>query len=294
MKKIHNILSIVLLGITVLVLSTPQISGYIDNVVLLEKRHPTYDEYLAKSSVYYVSKDALDEPNANLLTNVMQTTDFSENGFEIQPIEDGSFVFSGTYAGEDPFCFYPVETGTLQDGDYILSDGNASIINGIQMRIFGVKKLPDGNCEYGNCVQLPGDGLFHWNQNDYDNVMIDVIIYPGFSAANLRFYPMLSAVDSSGIFYQNALRKVDDLSSYLNRDDYVTYMEIQMEKQLFNQMKKADGQIICNEAKYQKNVEWVCVDFGDGTGIQIKDDNLDKSVYGELDTVGRVRNKLDY
>lgn len=293
MKKIRTILSIGLLGIVILVLSNQKISGCIDDALLLENRHSGYYDYLSKSSIYYVSKDALKEPNANLLTNVMQTTDFSESGFEIQVHEDGSFSFSGTFTGEDPTYLYPLETGNLKSGDYILSDGNASIANGIQLRIFGVRDLPDGSREYSNCVQLPGDGSFHWDQDEYDRVMMDVMLYPGFSAENLRFYPMLVSADSDEHSYQNAIRKLANLSEDQNRDDYVAYMEIQIDKQTLNQLKKKDWQILCNEAKYQKNANWVCVDYGNGTGIQIKDDNLDQMIYGEIDTVGRVRSKLD-
>ena len=293
MKKIRTILSIGLLGIVILVLSNRNISEYIDDILLLEKRHPVYYDYLSKSSIYYVSKDAMKEPNANLLTNVMQTTGFNESGFEILVHEDGSFTFSGTYTGEDPTYLYPLETGNLKSGDYILSDGNASIANGTQLRIFGVRDLPDGSREYGNCVQLPGDGSFHWDQDEYDRVMMDVMLYPGFSAENLRFYPMLLTADSGELSYQNAIRKLSNLSEEQNRYDYVTYMEIQLDKQALNQLMKPDWQILCNEAKYQKNVDWICADYGDGTGTQIIDDNLDKAIYGEIDTVGRVRSKLD-
>ena len=293
MKKIHTILSIGLLGIVILVLSNRNSSEYIDDILLLEKRHPGYYDSLSKSSIYYVSKDALKEPNANLLTNVMQTTDFSERGFKIQVQEDGSFSFSGTYTGEDPTYLYPIEIDNLKSGDYILSDGNASVADGIQLRIFGVRDLSDGGREYGNGVQLPGDGLFHWDQDEFDRVMIDVVLYPGFSAENLRFYPMLVTADSGEHPYQNAIRKLANLSEDQNRDDYVTYMEIQIDKKSVNQLKKTDWQILCHEAKYQKNVDWVCVDFGNGTGLQITDDNLDNAVYGELDTVGRVKNKID-
>lgn len=294
MKKIHTILSIGLLGIVILVLSNRNSSEYIDDILLLEKRHPGYYDSLSKSSIYYVSKDALKEPNANLLTNVMQTTDFSERGFKIQVQEDGSFSFSGTYTGEDPTYLYPIEIDNLKSGDYILSDGNASVADGIQLRIFGVRDLSDGGREYGNGVQLPGDGLFHWDQDEFDRVMIDVVLYPGFSAENLRFYPMLVTADSGEHPYQNAIRKLANLSEDQNRDDYVTYMEIHLDKHALNQLMETDWQILRNEAKYQKNARWVCIDYGDGTGIQITDDNLDKAIYGEINAVGRVRYKLNY
>lgn len=223
----------------------------------------------------------------------MQTTDFSESWFKIQVHEDGSFTFSGTYTGEDPTYLYPLETGNLKTGDYFLSDGNASIANEIQLRIFGVRDLPDGSREYGNCVQLPGDGLFHWDQDEYDRVMMDVMLYPGFSAENLRFYPMLVTANNGELSYQNAIRKLPNLSEDQHSDDYVTYMGIRLDKHALNQLMETDWQILCNEAKYQKNVDWICADYGDGTGIQIIDDNLNEAIYGEIDTVGRVRSKLD-
>lgn len=293
MKIIRNILNICILCIVALILLTPKISECIDDAVLLEKRYPGYYDDLSKSSLYYVSKDALEEPNANLLTNVMHTSDFSESGFKIQVYEDGSFTFSGTYTGDDPTYLYPLEIENLKSGDYVLSDGNTSVANGIQLRIFGVRDLPDGDREYGNCVQLPGDGSFHWDPNEYDRVMMDVMVCPGFSAENLRFYPMLVAADNGELSYQNAIRKLTNLSKGQKRDDYVTYMEISLDKQALNRLKKTDWQILCNEAKYHRNADWICIDYGDGTGLQIKDDNLDYAVYGELDTVGRVKNKID-
>ena len=156
------------------------------------------------------------------------------------------------------------------------------------------KDLSDGGREYGNGVQLPGDGLFHWDQDEFDRVMIDVVLYPEFSAENLRFYPMLVTADSGEHPYQNAIRKLANLSEDQNRDDYVTYMEIHLDKHALNQLMETDWQILRNEAKYQKNARWVCIDYGDGTGIQITDDNLDKAIYGEINAVGRVRYKLNY
>ena len=79
-----------------------------------------------------MSKAALDEPNDNLLVNTMQTKNFSDKGFEILVHEDGSFTFSGTYTGEEPMYIYPMEIGNLKSGDYILSDGGASVDQGIQ------------------------------------------------------------------------------------------------------------------------------------------------------------------
>lgn len=293
MKIKRTILSIIMIGIVIYVISTPKISEYIDDVVLLEKRHPGYYDCLSNASLYFVSKDVLEEPNANLLTNIMRTKDISDEGLQIQVDEDGSFTISGTYSGENPIYIYPFEIGNLKSGNYILSDGGASIENKIQMRIFGLRDSFDGNREYGNYVQLPGEGLLHWDKDEYDRACIDVKIYPGFSAEKLRFCPMLSVVESSGLSYQNALRKLTSLSADQNPDDYVIYMETKLDKKSLNWLEMADWQILCNEAKYQKNASWICVDYGDGTGIQIIDDNLDEAIYGEIDTVGRVRNKLD-
>lgn len=290
MKKKRTILSIVLLGIVVIILSNQKISGCIDDALLLEKRHPGYYDYLSKSCVYYVRKDVLNEPNDNLLTNGMQTKKYSESGFEILVHEDGSFTFSGTYTGEDVCFIYPMVIGYLKTGDYILSDEGASIVNGIQLRIFGVKKKPDGSTEYGDCVELPSDGLFHWDSNRYDKAMCDVVIYPGFSSEKLRFYPMLRDASKGKSIYQNAIRKLQSLSTDQNRDDYEKYLEIKLDKQMLDKLVKDDWRILYNEVKWQKQVDWTSIVFGDGIGIQICDNDPDKMVYGEIDTIGRVRN----
>lgn len=290
MKIMQNILSLVSLGIVTLLLTNERVSSYIDDVVLLEKRNPGYYEYLSKSCLYYVSKDMLDKPNDNLLTNGMQTKNFSENGFEILVQEDGSFTFSGTYTGEDVCFIYPVEIGYLKSGDYILSDGGASIVNEIQLRIFGMKKMPDGSIEYGDCIELPSEGLLHWDSNKYDKAVSDVMIYPGFSSENLRFYPMLCDASKGTLFYQNAIRKLTSLSNDQNRDDYEAYLEIKLDKQALDKLVNDDWCILYNEVKCQKPADWTSIDFGDGTGIQICDNDLDKMIYGDIDTIGRVRN----
>lgn len=294
MKNARNLLSLVFMGIVMVTIANEKVSGCIDDVVLLEKRNPGYYEYLSKSSVYYVNKEALEKPNNNLLTNVMQTTNFGDNGFEILTHEDGSFTFTGAYTGENPMYIYPMEIKNLKSGDYILSDGEASIKNGIQMRMFGVKTLPDGTQEYGDCIQLPGEGVFHWDKNAYDRAVIDVEIYPGFTAEDLRFYPMLCDASRGEEPYQNALRKVSVLSDDQNQDDYMKYLEIQLNKQSLNRLDKKDWWILCNEAKYQQHVNWLSIDFGDGTGAQICENGPDEIAYGEIDTCGIVRNKLNY
>ena len=291
MKKIRTILNLILLGIIMLILTNENVSKCIDDAVLLENRNPGYYEFLSNSSINYVSKNVLDESNDNLLTNVMQTTDFRNSGFEILVHEDGTFTFTGRYTGKDPFYIYPIEIGNLKPGDYIFSDGGASKDNGIQMRIFGVKELPDGEYEYGN-VWKPSDGLFHWDDTEYDYAAINVIIYPGFYAKDLRFYPMLCAANKSAIPYQNALRKLKTLSENQNKEDYLSYLEIKIEKKELSKLKKSDWRILCNQARYQNKVDWICVNLGDGTGIQIQDNNLDRVIQGEVDNVGRVKNSL--
>lgn len=289
MKKIRNILNLSLLGIGMLVLTNKKVSKCIDDAVLLENRNPGYYEYLSNSDIYYVSKEALNQPNDNLLTNVMQNTDFGDIGFKILVHEDGTCTFTGKYTGKDPFYLYPMDIGHLKSGDYILSDGGASVDNGIQMRIFGVKETPNGESEHEERVQLPGDGEFSWDETNYYCAKLDVIIYPGFSAENLRFYPMLCEESKGKIPYQNALRKVASLSDDQVENDYITYMEIRTTKESLNELKKKDWQILYNEAKYQKHVNWVTIDFGDGTGVQICDNDPNMMIYGEIDTVGRVR-----
>lgn len=286
--RTRNLLKLVLLGSVLLMLTNEKVNSCIDDAVLLENRNPGYYEYLSNSDIYYVSKAALDEPNDNLLVNTMQTKNFSDKGFEILVHEDGSFTFSGTYTGEEPMYIYPMEIGNLKSGDYILSDGGASVDKGIQARIFGVRELPNGDVEFGNCIRLPGNGTFRWDYTEYDYAKFDVIIYPGFSANNLRFYPMLCAADRGGIQYQNALRKLKSLSDDQSCKDYVTYSEIEIKKENLHELNQGDWRILCNQARYQQKVDWICFDFGDGTGIQIQDGVANNITRGAVDAVGRV------
>lgn len=290
--RIRKLLNLVLLGSVLLIFTNEKVNRCIDDAVLLENRNPGYYEYLSNSDIYYVSKAALDEPNDNLLVNTMQTKNFSDKGFEILVHEDGSFTFSGTYTGEEPMYIYPMEIGNLKSGDYILSDGGASVDKGIQARIFGVRELSNGEREYGNSAVLPGDEIFHWDDTKYDYAKFDVVISPGFSANNLRFYPILLNEKHSGMKYQSALRKLSYLSDNQNREDYVSYLSIKMKADHISKLSKSDWQILCNEARYQKKVNWISVDLCDGTGIQIKDNNLDEILKGEVDCVGRVRNSF--
>lgn len=286
--RIRKLLNLVLLGSVLLIFTNEKVNRCIDDAVLLENRNPGYYEYLSNSDIYYVSKAALDEPNDNLLVNTMQTKNFSDKGFEILVHEDGSFTFSGTYTGEEPMYIYPMEIGNLKSGDYILSDGGASVDKGIQARIFGVRELPNGDVEFGNCIRLPGNGTFRWDYTEYDYAKFDVIIYPGFSANNLRFYPMLCAADRGGIQYQNALRKLKSLSDDQSCKDYVTYSEIEIKKENLHELNQGDWRILCNQARYQQKVDWICFDFGDGTGIQIQDGVANNITRGAVDAVGRV------
>lgn len=286
--RTRNLLKLVLLGSVLLMLTNEKVNSCIDDAVLLENRNPGYYEYLSDSDIFYVSKAVLDKPNDNLLVNTMQTKNFSDKGFEILVHEDGSFTFSGTYTGEEPMYIYPMEIGNLKSGDYILSDGGASVDKGIQARVFGVRELSNGEREYGNSAALPGDEIFHWDDTKYDYAKFDVVIYPGFSADSLSFYPMLYSAKKSKMQYENALRKLPYLSDDQNREDYVSYLNIKLDNNHISELRDADWRILCNQARYQKKVNWVSVDLCDGTGIQVYDNDLDKTLVGKIDTVGRV------
>lgn len=288
MKKIQKIVTLVLGVAILLTFTNKKAAECIDNMVLLEKRHPGYYDYLSKSSTYFGYKNSLNQATNNLLTSVIQTQEFEDKGFQIMAHDDGSFTYSGTYVGENPTYIYPIEIRNLPSGDYILSDGGASIEGGIQMRIFGVNTLSDGSREYGNPVALPGEGTFHWDADAYEQVKVDVIIYPGFSSSELSFYPILTKEKYGEMPYQNAVRKVSTLIENQSKDDYVPYVQVHMDKDKLSELTQADWQILCNEAKFQKQASWISVDFGDGTGMQIKNNDLENAVTGDMDAIGRV------
>ena len=293
MKRLKSIISIALvLGVMILLFTNQRLCQSIDGLVLLEGRNPAYYEYLLNHTEYYVSKDSIDKPNNNLLVNSIPYNSFENKGATICIHKDGSFSFSGEYTGETPTFTYQLRIGDLATGDYRLSDGDASVENGIQIRFYGVKELPDKSIKYGNCLNLPGNGVFHWESGEYDYACMDVMIYPGFSR-KVDFYPMLQKAKEVNSVFQAAIRMYQNLPEYENMEDYLKCKIITIDKAELSALNQQDWQLFRNALKYQSGVCWTTLDFGDGTGIQIPLNNISEMQYGEIDASGRVRFPLE-
>lgn len=260
-------------------------STKLDKLLLVENRNYGYWNYLTNMSSYYISKDPVDNGTDNLLISTFETTTY--DGFTITANDDGTIVFNGCYTGESPRSINICNIKSLAAGDYILSDGNISISNGIQLCIQETNYLIGGKTDYGKTVSLPGDGKITWNPEKYMNLNVILQIYPGFSADNLIFYPMLRKEEIDSV-YQSPVRLIRNTKAMNNQSDYYKFNKFSFLKLHLNEITKSDWKIFKNRITYN-NADWTVIDFYDGTGLQIKN----QAVYGTLSQTGMIEDVID-
>ncbi len=293
LSRICKHFRVAIIAVSILLVVLIFVSGdTVDNIVLLENRNPGFIRYLSDPTVFYVRKDSTEQVTANFLVSTMESTEI--DGITISANDDGTLLVNGSYNGHKPTYIYPNTIDYLPTGDYILSDGNASTVGGLQVRFWGVNTRYGGITEYGNWNELPNSGSFFWNPEEYEIPRMDIVIYPGFNAENLLVKPMLRKASDKTADYQIPVRILSDNKGVGEADLYFKYATVVLPKQTLKSLNSTDWQLFQKSTIRGTKYDWVTVDFEDGTGIEFDPNNPSQSKYGEIDNFGRVHSTKVY
>lgn len=266
-NMINRLLSFGIIGIlgSVVFFHNSQIVEWIDNAVLLEKRHPGYFNYLSpeKGEKLYILEFYTGK---NLIISRLNPSDHM--GFSIVINDDGSITINGTNNEEDTHIRYGrIE---LADGTYCLLDGGASSDFGN-----GFSYVYDEDM----LAHLPDDPTFIADRDSHGSYEIGIVIFRGCGADDLTFYPMLER----GEF-------ITDYQPYISSIEYGNCIEIsvyKLDKEEFLELADADFRLFNNSISSSGSGGdgWISILFKDGTGIQIMDG---KKQYGFISNIGEI------
>ncbi len=307
-RKIDFIVFIIILCVIALTFRNREVTTKIDKSFLPEERNPGYYEILNNKGKAYISNELYEKGTDNLLINALPSGPRAA-GYSINVNTDGSFVVSGSYEGENDIYEYPMSTDKrlkLPAGNYVLSDGVASSDSGISLRIIGIQHLIGGETRYITVACLPEQPTFHWDGDDNTELIVDMVIRPGFKADDLTLYPMLlkteevsedadknaskKDISKSQSEYQPCLAQGYNWDNDGNTSHF-RYYEYGIPKGAIDEevITESDWKLFTNTIKYQIQEERVLIDLLDGTAIDINKKEFPKALYGKLDSTRRVR-----
>ncbi len=285
------IIFILLLGTAIMLFQNENFSSEVDNFLLPEKRHKGYYEILNNSKKIYMSDELLKNGTENLLANYLKSGD-RDSGYHIEVNVDGSFTISGKYNGENNAYEYlmgSLDGLLLSEGDYILTDGGVSC-DGISLRVVGLQHLIGGETNYIKVASLPEQGSFHWDSLSNIELIVDLVIYPGFEASNLKFKPMLQKLDH-GIEEITEFQPCLTPNYKLENGNTELYLYDIPKGSLDGEIvTKDDWDIFINYIQYQMQTDHAVINLLDGTGIEICKEKFPRAVYGLLNASKTIIN----
>lgn len=167
----------------------------LDRRLLLERRNPVFFQYLSQGEVYSCAR----EDTGNLLRITAKSAEM--NGISCTVNEDSSVTFSGRNTGER--IYWSISSGNyLPDGQYFLSDGNAS---DAECFLYSEGWNTEGENKTLKYLQarLPEEPLVGADHEAYTGGhWFGVRIPAGAELNQLRFYPMLTK--EPGVEYEPA------------------------------------------------------------------------------------------
>ena len=262
------------------------VSRKIDGIFLPEERNKAYYDILNDPEKWYENKELAENGTRNLLANYLISGD-RDSGYSITVNTDGTFIFSGNYIGENNAyeAITPRGIGIdLPSGDYLLTDGGASLEDNVSVRLTGAKRMIGGSTEYVTIASLPGNGLFHWDKDPNLEIYCEIVICPGASVDNLKFSPMLlRADDAVGREYEPCLAARFDWEENKTADGVQFYKYDIYRGTLDGELISADDwRIFSNTLSHQMQVDRAVIDLKDGYGIEIMKKDFPMSTYGKL------------
>ena len=263
--------------------------GVLDHLLVTDYTNPVYAELLSpdRAVMWKIAREGIGEQD-NLFMNGLWEQ--SAQGVTIEPQADGSFVLTGRNDGETLYWRSASKRMTLDDGDYILSDGGVSSKEtGVYLYISGLKITGD-ETEETLLAMLPEQGAFTIDSSLYDEYWCGIRVPEGEPGEELHFYPMIlkagTADDSEGSYIPCPVHH------YLGSKKLLTVPVFYISKEEFLEIPAEDYRIFLNNVKYvygrRYKSPWVSIVFEDGTGITWENCDADHGIYGKTDAFGRI------
>lgn len=255
-RKITSLLlSVALVLLAVFFLNNEKVVDAADDMVLLEKRHPGYWEYLSP----WQGKTILIPPvnSKNLLISDIQSQE--QSGVTLTVNENHSITLNGENTSGEVINFV-LGNVVLSDGEYFLSDSADSAFG---VDIFVWANDLNKTVAYGDNAVLPID-------NNISSYHCGIHIDPGAVLDNVVVYPMIrNSGDNS-------------YSPYLSSKECDKTMVFEVDK---GNIDAKDIKVLENYLSQYSDYRWISLKFPDNTGIQWKNG---KRTEGNIDIWGRV------
>ena len=261
-------------------------SGRIDDFFLPERRNKGYYDILNNPSKLYESKEISENGTKNLLTNYLKSG-YRDQGYSIIVNADGTYIFSSNYTWKSNSYEAITPRGAefdLPSGDYVLSDGGASSVDSVYIKMTGVKQTTGGDDEYITLASLPDNALFHWDRDSGMELYCEMVICPGSSVDNLKFSPMLlKAEDSVSEEYMPCMT-ADYYLVENETGEGVKLYKYSIDKAALDgkEVTRDDWKIFLNSLKHQMQADRALIDLKDGYGITILKKNYPTATYGKF------------
>ena len=282
---------VLIMLITIMTLCDDKFSSMIDTFFLPEERNKAYYDSLNSPSRWFECKELSENGTENLLANYLSSGE-RDLGYSITVDADGSFIFSGDYYGENNSyeAIIPIDVGfNLPSGDYVLSDGGASLEDSIYVNLTGVKRLIGGGIEFITIASLPGNASFHWDNNPDIEICCDIVVCPGATADNLKFSPMLLKEDVAKREYQPCLAVNYDWEGNETENGVKFYKYDIFKGALDGELvTRDDWKLFLNNLRFQMQADRAVIDLKDGYGIEIRKKEYPMVIYGRLNASMKV------
>lgn len=255
-KRITSLLlSVVMILLAVFAFHNEKIVEATDNMVLLEKRHPGYWDYLSPTHGMKIKVPPF--KYNNLLVSDIKNQE--QNGVTLTVNSDHSITLNGKNSSGGIINF--VLGGiTLPNGGYIVSD-NVDPALGVDIYVWAndLEKL----VAYGDGASLRID-------NSISSYHCGIHVDPEAALDNIIVYPMIRS-SSEGEYVP-----------YLSSADCANAILFEIEKGSVNEN---DLKILENNISQYSDYDWISIKYPDGTGIQWKAGNKTE---GTMDIWGRI------
>ena len=286
LKLIDLIVFVLIILGTVILFFNNKFSGRIDDFFLPERKNKGYYEILNNPSKLYESKEISEHGTKNLLTNYLKSGN-RDQGYSITVNADGTYIFSSNYTWKSNSYEAITPRGVgfdLPSGDYVLSDGGASSVDSVYIKMTGVKQTTGGGIEYITLASLPDNASFHWDRDSGMELYCEMVICPGSSVDNLKFSPMLlNAKDTVNEEYMNCMT-ADYYSAENETGEGFKLYKYSIDKAALDgkEVTRDDWKIFINSLKYQMQADRALIDLKDGYGITILKKDYPIATYGKF------------
>lgn len=286
MRRKSRILSAVLLICLCAALTGCSALSWPDQFVLQDHVYPQYARYL-QGNVFLTYNINRKQYKSENITNILHLQVYSDDDSTMS--RHLNYNGSVTLKGESDRNTYirMTDNFTLDPGTYRIYDGKVSDGENICMFVNGYDE--DGNST--RVAQLPDDGTFEVEEGGYSYYRLYVFVAAGYEIEQRTIFPMLCDADTEVSSYSAPVFSTASLSAAdTGNGQYYPFMVFNITKEELATIPYEDLQVFLRNLRYiyKKTYLSCTIDFGDGTGVQFRNCNPDKGVYGELDAWYRV------